>query len=124
MNRLNLPGPKAQALIERDKNVISSSYPRGYPFVMDHGKGVEVWDPDGNRFVDFMSGIAVLSTFMARREGLQARDGVGVEIVGPHSSEATRQLVEFARRTRVSGSGARKPPSRRWTSGWRAADSP
>ena len=62
MNKLNLPGPKALALIERDKKVISSSYPRGYPFVMDHGKGVEVWDPDGNRFIDFMSGIAVLST--------------------------------------------------------------
>ena len=28
MNKLNLPGPKAQALIERDKKVISSSYPR------------------------------------------------------------------------------------------------
>lgn len=62
MQKLNLPGPKAQALIDRDQKVISSSYPRGYPFVMDHGKGVEVWDPDGNRFIDFMSGIAVLST--------------------------------------------------------------
>ena len=62
MIKLNVPGPKAQALIDRDKKVISSSYPRGYPFVMDHGKGVEVWDPDGNRFIDFMSGIAVLST--------------------------------------------------------------
>ncbi len=62
MNKLNVPGPQALALIERDKKVISSSYPRGYPFVMDHGKGVEVWDPDGNRFIDFMSGIAVLST--------------------------------------------------------------
>src|SRR5512138_2216550 len=62
MNKLNVPGPKSLALIERDKKVISSSYPRNYPFVMDHGKGVEVWDPDGNRFIDFMSGIAVLST--------------------------------------------------------------
>src|SRR5262245_6346667 len=43
----------------------------------------------------------LLWTFMARREGLQAREGVGVEIVGPHSSEATRQLVEFARRNRL-----------------------
>ena len=43
----------------------------------------------------------LLWTFMARREGLQARDGVGVEIVGPHSSEATRQLVEPARRNRL-----------------------
>jgi len=40
----------------------------------------------------------LLWTFMARREGLQRREGVGFEIVGPHSSEATRQLVEFARR--------------------------
>jgi len=62
MNKLNLPGPKAQALIERDQKVISSSYPRAYPFVMDHGSGVEVWDADSNRFIDFMAGIAVLST--------------------------------------------------------------
>src|SRR4051794_22849509 len=43
----------------------------------------------------------LLWTFTARREGLQAREGVGVEIVGPHSSEATRQLIEFARRNRL-----------------------
>jgi 4-aminobutyrate aminotransferase len=59
---LNLPGPNAQALIERDQAVISASYPRGYPFVMDHGKGSEVWDVDNNRFLDFMAGIAVAST--------------------------------------------------------------
>jgi 4-aminobutyrate aminotransferase len=58
----NLPGPKARAMIERDGRVISPSYPRGYPFVMDHGKGSEVWDVDGNRFLDFMGGIAVVST--------------------------------------------------------------
>src|SRR5262245_10765419 len=43
----------------------------------------------------------LLWTFTARREGLQARDGVGIEIVGPRSSETTRQLVEFARRNRL-----------------------
>src|SRR5678810_226073 len=62
MLKLNVPGPKALALIERDRKFVSSSYPRGYPFVMDHGKGVEAWDPDGNRFIDVMSGITVLST--------------------------------------------------------------
>jgi len=59
---LKLPGPFAQELVERDQDVISPSYPRGYPFVMDHGKGVEVWDVDGNRFLDFAAGIAVNST--------------------------------------------------------------
>ncbi|MCI0519862.1 MAG: acetyl ornithine aminotransferase family protein [Chloroflexi bacterium] len=62
MQFMNLPGPKARAIVKRDQAVISPSYPRGYPFVMDHGKGVEVWDVDGNRFLDFAAGIAVAST--------------------------------------------------------------
>ncbi|MBN1666849.1 MAG: acetyl ornithine aminotransferase family protein [Anaerolineales bacterium] len=62
MQPLNLPGPNAQVIIERDRQVVSPSYPRGYPFVMDHGRGTEVWDVDGNRFLDFAAGIAVVST--------------------------------------------------------------
>ena len=62
MRKMDLPGPKASALIARDNQVISPSYPRGYPFVMDHGRGTEVWDVDGNRFLDFAAGIAVVST--------------------------------------------------------------
>ena len=58
----SLPGAKARALIERDRAVVSPSYVRDYPFVMDRGRGAEVWDVDGNRFVDFASGIAVCST--------------------------------------------------------------
>jgi len=57
-----LPGPKARAVIARDHDVVSPSYPRGDPFVMSHGKGAEVWDVDGNRFLDFAAGIAVCST--------------------------------------------------------------
>jgi 4-aminobutyrate aminotransferase len=68
----NLPGPKAQSLVERDAAVISPSYPRDYPFVMDHGKGSELWDVDGNRFLDFMAGIAVNSTGHAHPEVVKA----------------------------------------------------
>jgi 4-aminobutyrate aminotransferase len=57
-----LPGPKARAIIERDAAVASPSYPRDYPFVMSHARGAEAWDVDGNRFLDFMGGIAVAST--------------------------------------------------------------
>jgi 4-aminobutyrate aminotransferase len=57
-----LPGPKARALLARDRPVSSPSYPRDYPFVMARGRGVEVWDVDGNRFLDFAAGIAVCST--------------------------------------------------------------
>jgi len=61
-HKTRLPGPKARALIERDREVVSPSYGRDYPFVMSHGRGAEVWDVDGNRFVDFAAGIAVCST--------------------------------------------------------------
>src|SRR5512136_2437828 len=62
MEIYDLPGPKAKAIIERDSAVISPSYARAYPFVMDHGHGSDVWDVDGNHFLDFAAGIAVTST--------------------------------------------------------------
>jgi thioredoxin reductase (NADPH) len=43
----------------------------------------------------------VLSTFIARREALQRVQGVGLEIVGPRSSEATRRLLDFVRANRL-----------------------
>jgi len=60
--KTDLPGPKARELLARDALVVSPSYPRDYPFVMSHGKGAQVWDVDGNRFLDFAAGIAVCST--------------------------------------------------------------
>ncbi len=68
----DLPGPKAQALLARDAQVVSPSYPRDYPFVMDHGRGAEVWDVDGNRFIDFAAGIAVTATGHAHPKVVQA----------------------------------------------------
>jgi 4-aminobutyrate aminotransferase len=60
--KTELPGPRARELLARDATVVSPSYPRDYPFVMSHGRGAEVWDVDGNRFLDFAAGIAVCST--------------------------------------------------------------
>ena len=68
INKLNVPGPKAQAILARDKKHTSPSYPREYPFVMESGRGAECWDVDGNRYVDFAAGIAVLSTGHAHPE--------------------------------------------------------
>jgi 4-aminobutyrate aminotransferase len=70
--RTELPGPKARALLERDRPVSSPSYPRDYPFVMAKGRGVEVWDVDGNRFLDFAAGIAVCSTGHSHPKVVQA----------------------------------------------------
>ena len=62
MTTLDLPGPKCAAWIERDREHLSPSTTRPYPFVMDRGQGAEAWDLDGNRFLDFCAGIAVCAT--------------------------------------------------------------
>src|SRR6188474_2483096 len=57
-----LPGPKAQAIIQRDAKVVSPSYTRDYPLVIARGEGAFVEDVDGNVFLDCTAGIAVTST--------------------------------------------------------------
>jgi 4-aminobutyrate aminotransferase len=57
-----LPGPRAQAIIARDAKVVSPSYTRCYPLVARQGEGAMVDDVDGNRFLDFTAGIAVVAT--------------------------------------------------------------
>ncbi len=56
------PGPNARKMLARDKKVVSPSYPRDYPFVMDRGLGAQVWDVDRNRYIDWVAGIAVNAT--------------------------------------------------------------
>jgi thioredoxin reductase (NADPH) len=43
----------------------------------------------------------VLSTFIERREALQTVEGIGLEVVGPRSSDATMRLLDFARANRL-----------------------
>jgi len=62
IRRLDVPGPRARAILARDAAHISPSYPRDQPFVIERGRGTEVWDVDGNRYLDFAAGIAVCST--------------------------------------------------------------
>jgi 4-aminobutyrate aminotransferase len=57
-----LPGPRAKEIIERDQAVLSPSYTRCYPLVIKRGEGAIVEDVDGNRFLDFNAGIAVVAT--------------------------------------------------------------
>jgi 4-aminobutyrate aminotransferase len=56
------PGPRARAILERDRAVVSPSYPRSAPFVMARGDGAVVEDVDGNVYLDFSAGIAVAAT--------------------------------------------------------------
>jgi 4-aminobutyrate aminotransferase len=57
-----LPGPEAAKVLALDHKYVSPSYTRDYPLVARRGAGMIVEDVDGNRFLDFSAGIAVVST--------------------------------------------------------------
>ncbi|MGD0550872.1 MAG: aspartate aminotransferase family protein [Candidatus Bathyarchaeia archaeon] len=57
------PGPKARALLEKQKEVDSRAvyYATVIPTAWETGKGATLQDVDGNTYVDFMAGISVLN---------------------------------------------------------------
>jgi 4-aminobutyrate aminotransferase len=95
--KTELPGPRAKALMARDVDVTTPSYPRDYPFAISHGKGVEVWDVDGNRFLDFAAGIAVCSTGHCHPEvvrAIQAAAEKFIHISSDYWHEGQTRLAE------------------------------
>ena len=70
--KTSLPGPKAKAIIDRDRQFVSPSYTRDYPFVIARGEGAVVEDVDGNRFLDCAAGIAVNSTGVSHPDVVKA----------------------------------------------------
>ena len=76
-----LPGPKAQAAVAADTRLISPSYTRSYPLVAKRGRGIRVEDVDGNEFLDFAAGIAVISTGHCHPEVVAAIQKQAAELI-------------------------------------------
>ncbi|HKV40178.1 MAG TPA: acetyl ornithine aminotransferase family protein [Blastocatellia bacterium] len=114
-----LPGPRAQALLEKDKQFISPSYTRSYPLVVDRGYGAMIEDVDGNIFLDFNAGVAVAALGYANPEiadviAKQARRFVhisGTDYYYPHQTLLAEKLVQltpgsFPKKVHYGNSGA------------------
>src|SRR5262249_20999268 len=67
-----LPGPRAAEVIARDTKYVSPSYTRSYPLVVKQGSGAIIEDLDGNRFLDFNAGIAVVAAGHCHPEVVRA----------------------------------------------------
>jgi 4-aminobutyrate aminotransferase len=76
-----LPGPKAKKLVERDHQVVSPSYTRDYPLVAKFGRGATIEDVDGNTFLDFAAGIAVVATGHCHPEVVAAIQKQAAELI-------------------------------------------
>lgn len=94
-----LPGPRARALIERDHAVLSPSYTRPYPLVAERAAGAIVEDVDGNRFLDFNAGIAVVATGHCHPRVVQAVQRQAARLVHmPVADFHYPEVVELAER--------------------------
>lgn len=67
-----LPGPKAQALLNRRHQVVPSAIGCSYPAVIARGEGAMLEDVDGNRFLDWVGGVGVLNIGYSQPEVVEA----------------------------------------------------
>jgi 4-aminobutyrate aminotransferase len=76
-----LPGPRAKRLVELDHKFLSPSYTRSYPLVAKQGRGAIVEDVDGNFFLDFAAGIAVVAAGHCHPEVVAAIQKQAAELI-------------------------------------------
>lgn len=111
------PGPKAKTILGRDAQISSKSMGRAYPLVISKAYGVNVEDVDGNRFLDFNSGIAVMNLGYShpkiveavRRQAEQIMHGAFLEFyseVPVQFSEKLLEYIPFMQRAFLANSGA------------------
>ena len=78
---MELPGPQAKSIVERDAKSVSPSYTRDYPLVAKRGHGAMIEDVDGNTFLDFAAGIAVCATGHCHPEVVGAIQKQAAELI-------------------------------------------
>ncbi len=94
-----LPGPAAKEVLQLDGKYVSPSYTRSYPLVAKTGRGALVEDVDGNVFLDFAAGIAVVSTGHCHPEVVAAIQKQAAELIHMSGTDFYYpSLVELAQR--------------------------
>ncbi len=58
--RTDIPGPSGRGIVDLDDRYLAT-VTKSAPLVVDRALGERVWDVDGNLFLDFSSGVAVLN---------------------------------------------------------------
>ncbi len=95
----SLPGPAAKKALELDAQFISPSYTRAYPLVAKTGRGAMVEDVDGNVFLDFAAGIAVVATGHCHPEVVAAIQKQAAELIHMSGTDFYYpSMIELARK--------------------------
>ncbi len=79
----------AQHILDRDSAHLLPVYAR-FPVVMDHGKGVYLYDTSGNRYLDLMAGLGVNALGHAHPRMVAAMAGQAGQMVHLSPQYASR----------------------------------
>jgi 4-aminobutyrate aminotransferase len=102
-----LPGPIARKIVERDHAVVSPSYTRDYPLVAKSGRGALVDDADGNTFLDFAAGIAVVATGHCHPQVVAAIQKQAAELIHMSCTDFYYEgMVDFAEKLAAIAPGS------------------
>jgi len=102
-----LPGPKAKEIVREDHEILSPSYTRDYPLVAKVGRGALIEDVDGNTFLDFAAGIAVVATGHCHPEVVAAIQKQAAELIHMSGTDFYYpNLVELAQKLASIAPGA------------------
>ena len=95
----SLPGPNASRVLDLDRQFVSPSYTRSYPLVAQSGRGAMVEDVDGNIFLDFAAGIAVVATGHCHPQVVAAIQQQAAELIHMSGTDFYYQsLAELAQK--------------------------
>ena len=70
-----IPGPKSKEWIARRDGAVTAAFPAIHPIVSARASGAIVEDVDGNRLIDFATGIAVLNVGHTAPDVTRRRSG-------------------------------------------------
>ena len=100
--RTEIPGPRSRELAARLRRAESRNVTmvaEGWPVFWERAEGVNVWDADGNRFLDFTSGFGVAGLghgAASVRNALKAQSEKLLHAMGDvHPAEAKVELCEL-----------------------------
>jgi 4-aminobutyrate aminotransferase-like enzyme len=92
-----IPGPKSKEIIAISEDVEPASMADQVPVVWDHGEGVWVWDVDGNKYIDFTSGVLVTNLGHSHPKHVKAIREQAGRLMNCYSFR-TVERVELSRR--------------------------
>ena len=113
-----IPGPRSRALVERRAGAMSSAFPAIHPVVAARASGSIVEDVDGNRLIDFATGISVLNMGHTAHDVVEAAErqlDLDSHTSGVTANEPSIELAErlntltpgsFPKKTFFANSGA------------------